>query len=48
MILVEINNDKGAFCFKTFYCIEKAKYFCNELPKKCSTLKAFIKINTLI
>ena len=43
MIVVEINNNKGAFCFKTFETKLQAEYFCKQLPLKCSTLKAFIK-----
>jgi hypothetical protein len=43
MVLVEINNNKGAFCFKTFKNKLDAEIFCIELPKKCNTLKAFIK-----
>jgi len=43
MVLVEINNNKGAFCFKTFDTKVKADNFCKLLPLKCSTLKAFIK-----
>jgi hypothetical protein len=46
MTLIEINNNSGAFAFKTFKGKnhkEKAKSFCKLLPTKCSTLKAFIK-----
>lgn len=43
MVLVEINNNKGAFCFKTFDTEVQAKNFCKLLHLKCSTLKAFIK-----
>ena len=45
MTLVEINNDKGAFCFKTFSGdnhLNKAKLFCETLTKRCSTLSAFV------
>jgi hypothetical protein len=43
MVIVEVNNDKGAFCFKKFETKEQAENFCKALPLKCSTLKAFIK-----
>ncbi len=43
MVLVEVNNNKGAFCFKTFDTKHQAQKFCELLPLKCSTLKAFIK-----
>jgi hypothetical protein len=43
MIVVEINNNKGAFCFKTFDTKPQAEKFCKLLPLKCNTLKAFIK-----
>ena len=45
MTLVEINNDKGAFCFKTFKGhnhLNKAKLFCKTLSKKSTTLSAFV------
>lgn len=43
MTVVEINNSKGAFCFKTFNTKEEAEKFCKLLPLKCNTLKAFVK-----
>lgn len=43
MILVEVNSNSGAFCFKWFETKEQAQHFCKELSKKCNTLKAFIK-----
>lgn len=42
MVLVEINNNRGAFHFKTFKTKLDAQRFCIDLPKKCTTLNAFI------
>ena len=42
MIIVEVNNNKGAFCFKQFKTKIEAQIYCKELPKQCNTLKAFI------
>ena len=42
MVIVEINNNKGAFCFKRFKTKLEAQRFCINLPKKCSSLNAFI------
>lgn len=41
--IVEINNDKGAFCFKTFETKTQAENFCKQLTLNCKTLKATIK-----
>lgn len=46
MTLVEINNTKGAFCFKTFKgkkSVEDAQKFCRILPTKSKSLSAYIK-----
>jgi hypothetical protein len=43
MIVVEINNDKGSFCFKTFETKAQAENFCKQLSLECKTLKAIIK-----
>ena len=43
MTVVEINNNKGAFCFKTFNTKEQAEKFCKSLTLNCNTLKAFVK-----
>lgn len=44
--LVEINSISGAFAFKTFKgknSLQQAENFCKNLPKKCSTLSAYVR-----
>lgn len=46
MTLVEVSSTSGAFGFKTFKgknSLEKAQKFCEELPKKCATLSAYVR-----
>lgn len=41
--IVEINNTKGAFCFKIFDTKQQAENFCKQLTLNYKTLKAIIK-----
>jgi hypothetical protein len=47
MTLVEVNSTSGAFCFKTFKgknSLQQAQKYCKELPSKCATLSAKIRV----
>lgn len=46
LTLVEVNSTSGAFGFKTFKgknSLQQAQKFCEELPKKCATLSAYVR-----